>query len=134
MRGMRCVLRAESVTWFPSLGGEDFMAEAIGGFGPFRVVRICTDLVASTGHAVSERRRVNFWFSAYCLGPARPIVRICIGEQNREDRDVGNFEVELFETSDWLMAISILATRTRVRRPPRSGRLCNIHVNVSHCM
>ncbi len=44
VRGMRCVLRAESVTWFPSLGGEDFMAEAIGGFGPFRVVRILGDL------------------------------------------------------------------------------------------
>lgn len=41
------VFHAEGIAWCPSLGCEDFVAEAVGGAGPIRVVWVLGNFVAA---------------------------------------------------------------------------------------
>jgi hypothetical protein len=71
--GVSGIFGAEGAAGRPALGGEDFVAEAGGGFGPLGVVWVRGDFCAATRLLV-QGFDGGEGGSMYFLGPASPIV------------------------------------------------------------
>jgi hypothetical protein len=80
------------------------VAEAVGGFGPLRVVWICTDLSASKAQRISTQVGTNMYQESRTLLARLAPLCGCMRRRSRGSAQTqNNFEVELFGVSDWLV-------------------------------